>query len=263
MKKLSKNYGTCPNLSASKKLPPSPQSPNDISLETCVEFNKENFPNNSTITRQLHNPNLDMQPETDSFVHLSSHHRSSKLNPSTTNTHPPNQFSKKQPPTLHPPNPSSPHNLKFSAKKPPCPLQPGKEFYDSGQVKYEGTYLGSSLSREGNGISYYENGVPQYRGMFRNNIYHDKGIEYYQNGGVRYIGYYLEGVYWGHGIEYFESGGVRYKGLFREGRYNDVGILFYENGSKKLESFFEDGVANGLSSVFYWESGGVGYKGQV
>ena len=42
-----------------------------------------------------------------------------------------------------------------------------------------------------------------------------------------------------------------------------MGILFYENGSKKLESFFEDGVANGLSSVFYWESGGVGYKGQV
>ena len=68
----------------------------------------------------------------------------------------------------------------------------GKEFYDTGELFFEGQFLNGK--RNGTGKEYYKNGRIGYVGEYSNGKENGKGIEYYDNGEILFEGEYLKGI---------------------------------------------------------------------
>jgi len=67
----------------------------------------------------------------------------------------------------------------------------GKEYYDNGELKFEGEYLNGE--RNGKGKEYYENGKLKFKGEYLNGKLNGKVKEYYYNGKLKFEGEYLNG----------------------------------------------------------------------
>lgn len=106
---------------------------------------------------------------------------------------------------------------------------PGKIFYDSGELRYEGTCVKLSsgeLCTFGNGTKYYKDGTKKEQGLFQR-----KGLVwgrmYYPSGKLRFEGFCEENSGYGpayptSGIFFGEDGTVLYQGAFKC-RFGGVG----------------------------------------
>lgn len=92
----------------------------------------------------------------------------------------------------------------------------GKEYYENGNVKYEGDYKNGFF--HGNGTAYYEDGSIEYVGSFENGQFHGSGTIYYENGEIQYKGEWSNGSADGEGEHYDEDGKLKYRGSYKNGR---------------------------------------------
>ena len=65
----------------------------------------------------------------------------------------------------------------------------GKEYYENGNLKFEGEYLNEN--RNGKGKEYNEDGKLIFEGEYLKGLRKGKGKEYYDNGKILYEGEYL------------------------------------------------------------------------
>lgn len=124
------------------------------------------------------------------------------------------------------------------------------EQYKNDVLIYSGNFTNGS--RDGQGISYYEDGSLRYTGNWKEGSYSGQGTSYYKNGTMHYQGAWENGKYSGQGEEYNSDGTLKYKGSFLDGLYSGVGILHYKNKNNKdliYEGEFSEGTANGYGKV--------------
>lgn len=76
--------------------------------------------------------------------------------------------------------------------------------YPSGIVKMKGFYINGK--REGQWVSFFENGQKQSEGFFKNGLRDGKALVYYQNGQLYYEGYYKDGKEVGKWIFFDQQG---------------------------------------------------------
>ena len=102
----------------------------------------------------------------------------------------------------------------------------GKEYYNSGILKFEGEYL-SGEQWNGNGyVREYNNFGHQmeFEGEYLNGKRNGKGKEYDNDGKLKYAGEYLNGERNGKGKEYDNDGKLK---------YSKVNIQMEKNGMEK------------------------------
>lgn len=125
--------------------------------------------------------------------------------------------------------------------------------YDNKGVRvYEGnstvkTDKINSVNKHGFGEEYYSNGKKKYKGLFRNNQYHDaNAVLYDENGNIKYEGGFKDGKRSCYGISY-KNGLVEYIGQWSNDKYHGYGILYnghdieyvgyFNNGQKASSSY--------------------------
>ena len=140
----------------------------------------------------------------------------------------------------------------------------GIEFYENGNIKYEGYYKDCFIYR---GIQYYENGSIMYSGNFKQDIFEGEGILYYPNSqnicfegtfkeGDPFNGIYykedgteektkiIDGNYYTFSKTFLNNGDLIYEGYLKNGKYHGEGTLYRENLKENITGTFING--------FYW-----------
>ena len=157
----------------------------------------------------------------------------------------------------------------------------GKEYYENGQLQYEGMFAGGLY--EGKGTLYdeqnhrlyegdflagvpqghgiiYENGLPQYEGNLEQGVYQGAGRLFWEDGKtVLYEGSFDQGSYSGTGTLYNADGRKLYEGGFVSGQYEGKGTLFAD-GAAQFTGTFSGGLLSGAGAEFY-PDGTVKYQG--
>jgi len=89
-----------------------------------------------------------------------------------------------------------------------------KQYYDNGNLKYEGSFLNGEWSGQGKLYDNDENGTLLYDGGFLNNKFSGQGKAYDKNGTLLYDGGFLNGEMSGQGKMYRDNGQLMYEGSF-------------------------------------------------
>jgi len=155
----------------------------------------------------------------------------------------------------------------------------GKEYYENGQLKYEGEYEYVFFKK---GKEYYSNGQLKYEGEYEG-VFFKKGKEYYETGELKYEGEWVEDNYYGIGKEYYENGQLKYandgvhtiayyaNGLNMYGfgnirkkltsQHTNRGKEYYETEELKYEGEFKGPFREGQGKEYY-ETGELKYEGE-
>ncbi len=112
----------------------------------------------------------------------------------------------------------------------------GKEYYENGNLKYEGNFEEDEY--EGDGTFYGENSI-KYIGQFKKGKKNGKGKEYYENGDLKYEGNFEEDEYEGDGTFYGQDGKI-YIGEFKKGKKNGDFCIYNKEGGLIKECKYED-----------------------
>ena len=140
-----------------------------------------------------------------------------------------------------------------------------EEFYESGELKYEGDFLNGKY--EGLG-KLYINGKLKYSGHFKSDKYNGRGLEYHDNSIIKkYEGFFRDGKYHteidgiqSHSTIYNADGTEIYWGHFRNGKYHGLGAEIVDPKSEWYYGKFTDGLRDGIikkykkdgEEHFYW-----------
>ena len=127
----------------------------------------------------------------------------------------------------------------------------GLEYWENGiDKKYEGEWTDNK--KNGNGISYWENGNKQYEGEWKYNKRNGQGIGYYQNGNKQYEGESKDGEWNGQGVQYDLDGNKKYEGEFRNGIFveNNSHTILVLQAAYDYNRAFDESGDEGLFKVF-------------
>jgi len=134
----------------------------------------------------------------------------------------------------------------------------GLIYYESGNLKYEGSFKDGLFSGEGS--LYYEDGPLYYKGNFDRNDFSGKGQTFYKNGNTEYEGDFLNGEYNGLGKLYNEKSVLIYQGNFVNRCYDGQGKLYDNEGNLSYEGKFCNNEFNGQGKLFN-KGGSAIYQG--
>jgi len=156
-----------------------------------------------------------------------------------------------------------------------------KEFYDSGELRSEGSYKDNR--REGEWVFYYRDGKEEQRGRYRKGLpdgdwrwLHNNGqlwreevfyegredgpsVEYSDTGAVVSRGQYIDGERDGQWV--IDIGEHREEGEYRVGERYGTWKYYFRNGKLKFEGKFMGGQEEG-EHVTYYETGMVRQRGR-
>ncbi|XME02556.1 hypothetical protein QYZ88_018070 [Lachnospiraceae bacterium C1.1] len=128
--------------------------------------------------------------------------------------------------------------------------------YDENNMEvFNGVYLDGEYEGKG---KLFKDGVPVYNGTFKAGVYDGEGTIYDDNGMILYEGGLADGVYEGEGSLY-EMGELIYEGSFSKGKYSGHGIE-YKRGIKVYDGKFEEGLYEGRGRLF--DDGNMVYDGE-
>ena len=108
-------------------------------------------------------------------------------------------------------------------------------FYNDGLPSQKNKY------RNGEDISYYENGQLEFKGNFTNNKRNGEHVDYYKNGQILSKINYIDDVEDGEYISYYENGQVESKREYIKGLENGEHISYYQNGQLMIVEVFANG----------------------
>ena len=114
----------------------------------------------------------------------------------------------------------------------------GKEYYNKGELKFEGEYSNNCLW---NGKGYDKNKKNVF--VIKNGCGFIK--EYDDNGVLIFEGDYVNGLRNGNGKEYDKNGKVIYEGEFKNDVRHGKGKLFDNDGKLIYEGVFQNGLREG------------------
>ena len=143
----------------------------------------------------------------------------------------------------------------------------GAEYYDNGNIKYEGEYLKGKKNGRGKEFN-YDNSKLKFEGEYLNGEKNGMGKEYYYNGNIKFKGQYLKGKKWnGKEFNYYNSNilyeikngkgnikeydfygelifdgnylnGIKWTGIGKEYNYVCAELEFKKNKFKDLYNYF-------------------------
>ena len=117
-----------------------------------------------------------------------------------------------------------------------------KTIYDKNQKKIYSGFIDKSNLRQGEGKEFYENGIIKYNGTYKNNLYDGIGKLYSKNDKLLYDGEFKNGLKNGYGIEKYENGNIKYKGNFKNNLYNGEGTKYNEIGKNEIKGLWENNI---------------------
>lgn len=116
-------------------------------------------------------------------------------------------------------------------------------WYESGQLKAKGEFKNRLISDNSTGSTGIPLGGRQ-----------GKWILWYENGIKESEGYYKDGKSDGFYTSWYENGNKEVEGNIKEDKWNGLKSTWYENGGKKSECYYKNGNIDGLQT--YWYEGG-------
>lgn len=134
---------------------------------------------------------------------------------------------------------------------------PWKEFYDTGELKSEGSYKNGL--REGEWIFYYKDGKEEQRGTYYRGKPDGDWKWTYNNGQTWREESFIEGYEEGFAIEYNDTGKVVAKGNYLSGEREGDWII--DLGDEREEGSYVAGQKQGVWKVYY-PSGKLKYEGK-
>jgi antitoxin component YwqK of YwqJK toxin-antitoxin module len=132
-----------------------------------------------------------------------------------------------------------------------------KLFYDTGELKAEGSYENSK--RNGEWIFYHKNGEVEHRGKYVEGLPNGKWTWYFDNGKLRREEFYRRGKEDGASVEYDIEGNVITQGEYIAG-YKE-GEWFYHVGDHTEKGTYRDGERTGVW-VHEYPDGELNYEGE-
>ena len=104
-----------------------------------------------------------------------------------------------------------------------------KEYYDNGNIEFEGEYLDGKRNGKGKEYNYLYHFI-NFEGEYLNGKRNGKGKEYNKNGKLLFEGDYLNGKQW-NGIlrEYFYNGKLKFEKELINGRFSGICNKYSEN----------------------------------
>ncbi|MCR5635683.1 MAG: hypothetical protein K6F76_00665 [Clostridiales bacterium] len=128
-------------------------------------------------------------------------------------------------------------------------------FDADGKLLYNGEIKDNK--RNGYGVSYNENGMPEYSGAWTDDVYNGLGRLVYDDGRAT-EGYFENGKPHGKCRLYSSNGYMIYDGEIENGEYNGKGKL-YKNGKLIYDGGFKNGLKNGEGNEY--SNGRLVYSG--
>lgn len=146
-------------------------------------------------------------------------------------------------------------------------------YIDSNNQKYEGN-IDREGNKEGFGVLYFSNNVPEFKGHFQNDFKHGKGAFFDRSGKILFEGSFQNGQQIGHGrlydieaskfiegnaiefvisgdvCEYDLQGNLIFHGSYLNNRRNGLGVDFYSSQKIKMQANWIDGKAEGFVHEF-------------
>lgn len=119
-------------------------------------------------------------------------------------------------------------------------------------------FIGCTQSDEQVKKAYYQSGQLKSEGTFRNGVQDGNYRIYYQNGNLKQRGKYNSGVLVDTVYDYFESGKIEVKTPYQNGKINGEAISFYDDGSVFSKVNFKDN--NRYGDAYYYYKGGYAPK---
>jgi antitoxin component YwqK of YwqJK toxin-antitoxin module len=125
-------------------------------------------------------------------------------------------------------------------------------------------YIGSIAKgrREGNGVSFGEDGLIHQKGVFVKNKLHGESCQrFYPDGVLQYSGSFESDKIQGFCTEFYQNASKKSQGVYKNGLFEGKNIVVYhENGKIQYKGCMKDGLKHGEGELF-WPNGILRYKG--
>ena len=122
-----------------------------------------------------------------------------------------------------------------------------KEFYESGKIKSEGSYVIDGNIRIAINTLMPKNKLESSDSVL--SLYDGFWKTYYESGKLESIGEYKNGIQIGYWTRNFENGNTHLIGQFQNGKRTGFWRLFVEEGFCKEEGIYQNGQKTGSSEV--------------
>lgn len=155
-----------------------------------------------------------------------------------------------------------------------------KDYYISGELQFEGHIksenpdvligecvwyhkngkIESTVTNDNNGLSqgeylsYYEDGSPEYVKYYVDNKLDGRFIQYHPNGKIGYESFYKNGKQEGKTTIYFDDGSPNLSQTYANGILDGYDMSYYPNGKIEYIFHYKNGLKNGEYS-YYYENG--------
>lgn len=132
-----------------------------------------------------------------------------------------------------------------------------KTKYDNGTVKEKYFVIKNKDGKQiKNGIfcSFYENGKPFFKGIYKNDLLSGLSENWYENGTKKFEGTYQNGQLNGIVKNWYENGSLESESDFKQDKLNGKQINYYQNGKKQIECFYLDSLLD--STYISWLENG-------
>jgi len=122
--------------------------------------------------------------------------------------------------------------------------------------------ISDTTKREGAFKEFYDNGNLKFEGTFANGELEGLCKQYYENGNLHFEGTYVNGKSEGLYKQYFENGNLDFEGYYVNDELNGSYKDFYENGDLQKIANFVDGKLNGPYEEYH-SSSSLNDSGQI
>lgn len=133
-----------------------------------------------------------------------------------------------------------------------------KEYYDSGELKAEGTY--KNYVKIGEWEYYHKNGKLEQTGKYINGKPDGEWLWYYESGNLLRKENFYAGIEQGYYTEYSDSGTVITEGNYIEGEKD--GKWFYQMGDYREQGNYINGMRDGHWKAYYNHNNRVYFEGR-
>jgi hypothetical protein len=110
-----------------------------------------------------------------------------------------------------------------------------KEYYPSGKIMSEISYLINDTIKDGSAIDYFSNGQIMGKSYYSNDYQNGLVTGYYKNGQLKYKFFSVDGHRHGTDTNYYESGIIEDIGIYWHGK--GLGSFYYYYPSGKIEAY--------------------------
>ena len=99
----------------------------------------------------------------------------------------------------------------------------------------------SKGKREGEYLTYYENGQLKYKSNYKEGVLEGEWLYYHDNGQLRFKENYKDGKLEGEWLYYHDNGQLRFKRNWKDGKKEGEWLYYHETGQLETTEIYKDG----------------------